>query len=484
VKPRAWDPLWAILLAALALRLYWLGANRALWPDEAVYLLGARGFAGLDGYGLPAARPPALPLIWAGFERLGLGERAIRASVAAFSLLGVFLLYRLGRELFDRRVGLLAAWLLAVSAPHLFFSQRVLTDVPALALWLAALWLLARACARGGRGAAAAWLAPLAVLLVLTRFAHALLIPVLALLLLATRARGLWRERRAWLGAAGALALGVAYLVWSAARHGHPFAAWLEREAAVSSSYAAQVGERYAEGPSAYLAWLPSVHLDPILLAALLLALCFAAWDLRARAPGARRDLLLLLCAGATFASVSAIGHAEARFLLPLLPLLFLLIARALARLYELAARRSAPVAAIALAVVLGASASLQLARAGQQLRAHAGDFLLHRRVGEWLAEHAPEDARVFAAEPEISQYYSGRSSAWYPATLPELEAAAAAVRPAWLVYVVGERAQPDYVAALVAGREPLHAWRLRRRGEVAGAVYALPLEPPGQGPR
>src|SRR5262245_39064825 len=75
----------AILLFAAAIRLASWRVNQSLWPDEAVYLLAAKSFAGLADYELPAARPVLLPLLWSLFFRAGLGEPAIRLTGIAFS---------------------------------------------------------------------------------------------------------------------------------------------------------------------------------------------------------------------------------------------------------------------------------------------------------------------------------------------------------------------------------------------------------------
>ena len=97
------DPVWPVLLLAAAVRVHWFGRNRNLWPDEAAYLLMARSFAGLTDYDAPAARPLLLPLIWSAFFRLGFGEFAVRLSVMAFALLGIYWIHRLGREKRARR---------------------------------------------------------------------------------------------------------------------------------------------------------------------------------------------------------------------------------------------------------------------------------------------------------------------------------------------------------------------------------------------
>ena len=152
--------LWLLLPFACGLRLWWFTANQAIWPDEAAYMLIAKTFAGLSDYEAPAVRPVLLPLLWSGLYRLGFGESATRVTAMLLSVASVWLLYALGRELYGKSVAAIAALLLCVSPPHLFFSQRLLTDLPALATWLGTLVIASRIVATPGSRAAVLLLGP------------------------------------------------------------------------------------------------------------------------------------------------------------------------------------------------------------------------------------------------------------------------------------------------------------------------------------
>src|ERR671915_2361202 len=66
-----------------------------------------------------------------------------RATAAVLGTLAVWLLYLAGARLFDRRVGLLAAGLLAVGFLPVFYSHLALNDVPTLAPLCLSLWGIA-----------------------------------------------------------------------------------------------------------------------------------------------------------------------------------------------------------------------------------------------------------------------------------------------------------------------------------------------------
>ena len=66
-----------------------------------------------------------------------------RATSAVFGTVAVWLLYLAGTRLFDRRVGLLAAGLMAVAFLPVFYSHLALNDVPTLAPLTLSLWGIA-----------------------------------------------------------------------------------------------------------------------------------------------------------------------------------------------------------------------------------------------------------------------------------------------------------------------------------------------------
>jgi hypothetical protein len=160
--PAAW-PWWvalaALLLAALLLRLWGgdhgmpyaynadenghfvpraIGMYQHEWnpdyfvnPPAFTYVLNlvfTVWFGGRDGVSELFARDPTE--VWV----------VARATSAVLGTIAVWLLYLAGSRLFDRRVGLLAAGLLAVGFLPVFYSHLALNDVPTLAPLTLGLW--------------------------------------------------------------------------------------------------------------------------------------------------------------------------------------------------------------------------------------------------------------------------------------------------------------------------------------------------------
>jgi predicted membrane-bound mannosyltransferase len=141
-----WRRMWPILAAcavALALRVYHL-SFQSLWWDEGISLyLAERSLAELTvnkDFSLDL-HPPLFHVFLGVWVRLfGADVFSARLFPVFLGVLNVPLLYALGRRLAGHGVGVAAAWLVVISAVHVYYSQelRMYTLLPLLAtlsLW-------------------------------------------------------------------------------------------------------------------------------------------------------------------------------------------------------------------------------------------------------------------------------------------------------------------------------------------------------------
>jgi 4-amino-4-deoxy-L-arabinose transferase-like glycosyltransferase len=144
----------AVILFAFIIRLYYfiLVGNQPLWWDEASYGSIARNFVShiWDGTnvikGESLIRPMLFPIIWSLLLRISLPEIGTRLLLEFIpSILSVLLIYLISKELFNRRIGLLAAFIFSVIWIHLFYSLRLLVHIPSLALVFFSIYLFFKA---------------------------------------------------------------------------------------------------------------------------------------------------------------------------------------------------------------------------------------------------------------------------------------------------------------------------------------------------
>jgi mannosyltransferase len=116
-----------ILLLAVALRIYRIGAT-SYWADEVHNLLKSDylGSVLLKGE-LVSNHPPLFTILLTIWRTMGMdgGEWQTRLLPALLSVAATGAVYGLGRRLFNPRVGLMAAFLLAVSPYHVLHAQEV-----------------------------------------------------------------------------------------------------------------------------------------------------------------------------------------------------------------------------------------------------------------------------------------------------------------------------------------------------------------------
>jgi hypothetical protein len=114
-----------ILLLAAGLRFYLLGAQ-SLWYDEgnSAAMVGRSLVQILTAAG-GDIHPPLYYLLLAGWGMLaGKSEFALRLLSAFFGVLSAGVMYGLGKKLFDRRVGVIAAGLVAINPFQVYYGEE------------------------------------------------------------------------------------------------------------------------------------------------------------------------------------------------------------------------------------------------------------------------------------------------------------------------------------------------------------------------
>ena len=137
-----------ILILGLVLRL--ISLNQSFWLDEATSGLVVRNFNLVEiitKFSPGDFHPPLYYLVLKVWSNIfGTSEMALRFPSIIFGLLTIYLVYLIGKEIFNKRVGLIAAVLLATSGLHVYYSQeaRMYSLVALLVSYLVYLFLKKR----------------------------------------------------------------------------------------------------------------------------------------------------------------------------------------------------------------------------------------------------------------------------------------------------------------------------------------------------
>ena len=158
---QAWRALGLILLVALSLRVFLAATAIMIAPDSAVFItyareLGRDVLGALRGFDQHPLYPAMIALAHLAIQPFTPGASgwilAGRGAAIGASLVAVVAMYGLTARLYNRRVGLVAAAMLALLPDACHYGADVLSDLPHLALYLLALWALV-----AGLQTAAAW---------------------------------------------------------------------------------------------------------------------------------------------------------------------------------------------------------------------------------------------------------------------------------------------------------------------------------------
>jgi 4-amino-4-deoxy-L-arabinose transferase-like glycosyltransferase len=328
------------LLALLAATLFYglpLTQNR-FHPDEALYASFARLIASGRNpvlVGMVVDKPPlsfylnALSLV-----SIGGNELAARLPTFFASVVSVALVYRLGQCLYEPRVAALAAWLFALSPFASLFAVTAFIDPLLTAFGLWAMWMCA---ARQPR-----WAALALGLAFATKQTAVIFLPLgLALTLTRLPPTAGWREaiRSVWpfitWAVAGLTIVLALTFAWDALRQ-PPIGVWSQGYSDNAPNRLIRSGE-VALRANAWLEWLgyitASAPLNLVLVFGLPLLLSLG---LRQPSRAALTDLLLTTYGSLYLAAYWLLAfNVWDRYLVPLVPLVMLLLARVVWRLTD-----------------------------------------------------------------------------------------------------------------------------------------------------
>lgn len=208
-----------ILILAVVIRLYYFSITKSqpLWWDEADYLAYAKNLAGLGVSWIVTQQHNSLfTYIVAGFFKIGFGEATIKLLLEVIpSIASVALVYLICKEMYkDKRIGLIASFLLAVFWDYLFNTTRFHVDVPALFFGLLTIYVFWKGYENKEKifGLNSKWTIPLAVLLSIAAYSirrgYFLFGGFILIYMLSTKNwKGLAKDKYNWIGVVMGVAL-------------------------------------------------------------------------------------------------------------------------------------------------------------------------------------------------------------------------------------------------------------------------------------
>lgn len=420
-----------VIVFAFAIRFFYFLATKyqPLWWDEAVYGTLAKNilFNGKwDGTFLinyeSIIRPPLFWMVWGILLKFGFGEASVRFLLELVpSTLSVYFVYLLGKEGYNKKIGLISAFAFATMWIHLFYTSRLLTNVFGMAFLFPSFYYFLKS--QKGKfnpkyfGAAIFLLS----LSTLSRYPNGIFFLAYLVFLGITVRTDLLKNKKFWIaGIIGMLPLLLFFGV-NQVTHGNIFPAFLGSE--YISDNAGTTDQPFAFHLLNFIPlYLKTAFLLLFFIGLAVTALeVFLGHDMIKKKDGLKAHLLMLLILVSFYAFfIFYMKAAEDRWLFPSALPLVILVGIGSVKLYEFIKPYNKNLALGAILVILLFGAYQNVTTANTLIESRKSSFIQMRQGFEWLKTVSPEDAVVSgnAVAPYVTYYAERHYSE--PITLEE----------------------------------------------------------------
>lgn len=406
----------AVFFLGLVLRLKYLTINQAVWYDEAEYLSTAKNWAFGVPYQLHYVRPPLLPFLWTVFYKLGFGELTFRIILLFFSLAGIWLTYLIGKDLFNKHVGLIATALTSFHYLNLFYSARLLTDIPSFTLWLFVVYFFLQGYINK-KGIYLYLMGLTFALAILMRFPSGSLGVVFLAYLLLTRDFSFLKNKKLWMSIIIFFIIFIPYVIWYYTTYNRiPIVG-------ASAFYTHQIllSKSLSFMPTIFMSPIPYIsdlfpQLGQFFIVALLAGLGVIAfntvlgWDLLKTDEKLKKQLFTLLWIMVTFSYFAFYaGLVEDRYFFCIFPACFMVIGWVFTRLGD-ALKKDYKFLGVALIILIIVIAGYkQIVYADQLIKIKASSYIQFKYGGEWMKANSQEGDSIVSSGGPMIVYYSER---------------------------------------------------------------------------
>ena len=414
-----------VFFFGLILRLKYLTINQAVWFDEAAYLGAAKNWVFGIPYQLNYTRPPLLPFIWAVLYKIGLGELTFRIFMFGFSMVCVWLTYFLGKILFNKYVGLIAATISSFHYMYLFYTARLLTGIPSLAFFLLTIYAFWQGYVNK-KGNYLYLMGVSFILAILMRFPAGLLAVALIIFVILTDGLNFIKNKKLWVSIIIFLAILFPYTIW----YYNTYDKIPILEAGAYHAPTILLKESLNFMPGALMSPIPYIYeLFPrighffviaIIIGLVIMLFNFAVgWDLIRKDKSLKKQFFIFLWIVVIFSYFAFMtDHVEDRYFFYIYPALFIVIGWVLLKLNDMLKKyhKYLGVFIIMLIICMAAFGSQfnivntdQLTYADRLIKSKANSYIQFKQAGEWIKVNSQARDSIVASGEPLFVYYSER---------------------------------------------------------------------------
>lgn len=468
-----------VLSFAFLVRIYYfvLTNGQPLWWDEAAYGSLAKNFAyglwsGTDVIiGETGIRPLFFPLIWSFLVRLGASEGFIRFALEFIpSFVAVLFVYLTINEIYGKKTGIISTFMFSVLWIHLFYTGRLLTNVPAMGFLFPSIYLFIRSVRRKNVNenskypenekqfvpkyfAGALFLAGLSTI---TRYPNGLIFGVYLSFLIVTLRFDLLKNKKFWTYGTLGMAPLILFFGINLIKYGNIFPALL------GNDYVKSVNENFGFHVLNFIPTYLTNSFFVLFLIGILLAgfELFIGFDRIRKNNELQGHLLLSLLFIFVFSFfIFYIRGAEDRWLFPASLSLMGFAGLGLSKIHDYIKKYGKEVAAILIIVLLAWGAYSQLNFADSIIKDRKQSYLQIREGLEWVKENTPENSVILGGGHQVYViYYAERQYLNFPENVEDIP-----YEESDYLILHGFSNHPDYVNSYVQENQdkwrPINIW-------------------------
>jgi 4-amino-4-deoxy-L-arabinose transferase-like glycosyltransferase len=378
----------ALILFTIIIRIYYFVTvgNQPLWWDEAEYLNMARRWAfGMD-YPFHAVRPVLFSLITAMFFKIVHAEFLPRLLILIFSIASVAGVYLLGKEFFNKKIGLLSSFFMSIFYLNLFFTYRLLVDLPSLVFFTFSAYFFLKYFKNNSKKDLY-WAAIIIGIGTLIRLTTAILLFAVLIYLLITENFKIIKKKELWIAAVIYTGILLPYIIWGFFEFGGFVITKAGELNAATSFWPTGFNVLFN-----YLSSFPTYLSFPLLIAFItglgFMLRIFLGFDfiLKNNDKSLKKDFFLLLLFLVPLISISfLIGHNENRYILNAFPAVYILSSYAIFFIYNKIKHYKKQLAIILFIIFIGSVVFLQIGSANSLIKSKQTSYLQVAEAGKWL---------------------------------------------------------------------------------------------------
>lgn len=452
-----------LVIFALLIRLYyfWFTLHQAVWWDEGEYLSTAKSWILGIPYDINPQRPPLFQFLAAIAFKIGLGEPFVKfAFVLIPSVLLVASIYFLGKEMFSRETGLIAALLASVSWTFLFWSARVQPDFFSMFFSVLAVYYMWRYWKKPQTH-----LAVISGVLIAISFyfkISGLLVPMIffVFVLLKDRAQAFTNKDYYYCALAFIITL-IPYFIWSYATFGTP--------TAFTSGYIEPVAKETPFGwyNLRFYYSLTEGLTFALFIIGLVFALRFILYaDIMIKEKKRFFDPYIFCLVSFLVISAFYIFHiknTDDRWVFLWLPFIFFIVAEAILLIYRILLPHNKSIAAISAVLLLLLCGYAQYSHADSLIKLKASSYAPVREAGIWIKDNSVPGDKVISISYTQTVYYTERNVTNYPLTNKN-------VTPEDLDYFILTN-NPRYLEVSIFEPHPSWLFSYAQQGDMTGWI-------------